>query len=83
MKINCLDINELDIVRAIDFYRADHLGNYPKYLIMNYETRNLLALKKNCGFEWTYTSSYDKVEQFRGISIAICNELNTGEVEVL
>jgi len=83
MIVSCMDISEKDLIYGIDYYRKEHDGHYPHYLIMNYESKILLARKRGLDFERTYTADYDEVYKFRGITVAICNELKTGEVDVV
>ena len=79
---NCIGININEINKGIDFYRANHNGEYPNYLVMNTKTYCIMKSTiehtidiSNILSETTYSPSW------HGVPLAICERLDIGEVD--
>jgi hypothetical protein len=73
-----IDINELN--QGIYWYRKGHNGDYPSYLIMNNESFYLMKRTIDRSFPLENVLN-EGVPTWRGIYIAVCNNLKTGEVD--
>lgn len=75
MKINykILDAN-------IDAYRYNHKGEYPNYIIMNRKTMYIMEQDLNSDRIIFMHNSY---QEYHGISIAICDKLKDGEINIV
>ena len=73
-----IDINELS--RGIDLYRKEHNGEYPNYLIMNNESFYLIKRTIDRSFPFENVIN-EGATTWRGIYIAVCDNLKTGEVD--
>ena len=87
MKIDCLkkqvDLNKIHY--AIDCFRADHKGEYPSYIVMNYETRS--NIMDSWHYYYTFRGTKDdeirEEEKLFGIPVAYNKALKFGEVDVV
>lgn len=74
-------------ILTIDFDKLNHIAlTIPcDYLIMNERTLDFLS--KNCGISTVDTAiekySHGYVSVYRGIPIALCNQLSLGEIEAV
>jgi hypothetical protein len=79
---NCIGININEINKGIDFYRANHNGEYPNYLVMN--TKSYSIMKSTMEHTLDVQNILYKTEyspSWHGIPLAICERLDIGEVD--
>lgn len=67
------------LVDEIEIYRA-YKHEFPRYVIMNYETYKMLESYKQMEISLLKVTS-KVVPKFCGIDIALSEALNTGEIE--
>lgn len=83
MKIDCLkkqvDLNKIHY--AINKFKAEHYGDNPSYIVMNYETRSEII--NNSPYCLINADDFPNVEKIFGISVAYNKELKFGEVDVV
>ena len=86
MKVECLkkqiDINKIHW--GIDVFKAEHYGNKPSYIIMNYETR--VNLIDNLYYEVMIKDLIkiaNKTDMIFGIPVALSEGLKYGEVDIV
>lgn len=86
MKIDCLkkqvDLNKIHY--AIDCFKAEHYGDNPSYIIMNYETRS--DIMDSWHYYYTFRGTKDEMreeERLFDIPVAYNKALKFGEVDVV
>ena len=86
MKVTCVK-KAFDMERfhyALDCFKAEHYGEKPSYIIMNYETRAELLARHYWGIvAEDFVSNGRKVETLYGIPVAINEGLDFGEVDIV
>jgi hypothetical protein len=78
---NCIGININEINRGIDFFRAEHDGKYPSYLVMNHATYNMMKYMIDHTIDFNNLTNNTSYSSWHGVPLAICERLDLGEVE--
>ena len=86
MKIDCTEMRvNLDKIHwGINKFKAEHRGDYPSYIIMSHKTK--ASIVNNYYFETAIRGSLNNIDQEEklfGISVAYCNNLKYGEVDIV
>lgn len=82
MIIDCAILDIKKINAGIDFYRADHRGEYPHYLVMNH--RSFYELRATAfSPSYFFTKDEDGYLTYWDIPVAICDKLKCGEVDIV
>lgn len=84
MKVDCLK-KSIDLDRIhyeIDNFKIEHKGNYPSYLIMNYDTHDEIDHMFKHEIEGNKLYITYKEELF-GIEVALSAGLKYGEVDII
>lgn len=79
MIIDCTTLDVKKINAGIDFYRAEHKGEYPHYLIMNH--RSFYEFRAIAFSPLDLTKDEDGYLTYWDIPVAICDKLKYGEVD--
>lgn len=81
MKVECIkktiDLNKIHW--AIDCFRAEHRGEDPSYIIVNYETK--AELMDNYYYTIIKDNRFPKQQKLFGIPVAFSEGLKYGEVD--
>ena len=73
-----IDVNELN--QGIYWYRKEHDGEYPSYLVMNHESFYLIKRTIDHSFPLNNVIN-EGVPTWHGVPIAVCENLKLGEVD--
>lgn len=79
MIIDCTTLDIKKINEGIHFYRADHRGDYPRYLVMNH--RSFYEFRATTFSSLCFTKDEDGYLTYWDIPVAICDKLKYGEVD--
>ena len=86
MKIDCskkqIDLNKIHY--GIDRFKAEHYGDNPSYIIMNYETRSELLNSYYYNVRFAGSAiEVEKEERLFDVPIAYNKGLKFGEVDII
>lgn len=84
MKINCykIKIDMKEIQKGIDKFHCIH-GERPSYIIMNWHTREEMMFDMMKFFEPSGLSSIRRIAKIYDIPVAVSENLEDGEVDIV
>lgn len=84
MIIDCTTLDIKKINEGIHFYRADHRGDYPRYLVMNHRSfYEFRATTFSSSSSSCFTKDEDGYLTYWDIPVAIYDKLKYGEVDIV